>query len=313
MTTRRATPGGSVSGAPAAWLRIEGLAGFLAGIAIYLANGGQVLALIPLLLAVDFSMIGYLIGPRPGSVSHNLAHNWAVGLVVLGAGWAFAAVLARSSLARSSSRTSGSTGWLATGSDTRARSGTPTSVTSGAERSSLRGPTPHRRSAPGDHGVSPLARLLLTEGTKAPEGGARPAAHETPDLREGRGVIAGDEEGARRQGCPGEIVVVRVVGERRVVEVAIRDDDGGHRRESGHEHGGLIVADSADEPRLDEDAEQLLEEDLGHDEVEGAIEGEFHETATVRRRFASRGETGSQHHRIEDEARPTAVDGHEPP
>ncbi len=81
-----------MSGAPAVWLRIEGLAGFIVGIAIYLANGGQVLFLIPLLLAVDLSMIGYLIGPRPGSVTYNLAHNWAVGLLVLGAGWASAAV-----------------------------------------------------------------------------------------------------------------------------------------------------------------------------------------------------------------------------
>ena len=53
---------------------------------IYLAAGGPWLLLVPLLLAVDVSMVGYLAGPRAGAVVYNLAHNQATGLLVLGAG-----------------------------------------------------------------------------------------------------------------------------------------------------------------------------------------------------------------------------------
>ena len=84
-------PLGAVTGAPRAWLRIEGVAGLAAGAAIYLGAGGQLLWLVPLLLAVDVSMAGYLVGPRQGAFGYNLAHNWAVGLVVVGAGVALAA------------------------------------------------------------------------------------------------------------------------------------------------------------------------------------------------------------------------------
>ena len=80
--------GGAVTGAPRAWLRIEGIAALAAGSLIYLASGGSLLALVPLLLVVDLSMAGYLAGPRPGAFIYNLAHNWALGLLVLGAGFA---------------------------------------------------------------------------------------------------------------------------------------------------------------------------------------------------------------------------------
>jgi len=82
---------GSVTGGPRAWLRLEGIAGLAAGVAIYLSTGGSLLWLLPLLLAVDVSAAGYLAGPRLGAVTYNLAHNWATGLVVLGAGWALGA------------------------------------------------------------------------------------------------------------------------------------------------------------------------------------------------------------------------------
>ena len=77
---------GAVSGAPRAWLRIEGLAAFAASVAVYITQGGQLLWLIPLLLAVDVSMGGYLANPRLGAFGYNLAHNWALGLAILGAG-----------------------------------------------------------------------------------------------------------------------------------------------------------------------------------------------------------------------------------
>ena len=64
-------------GTPRRWLRLEGLAVLVAGAAIYLAAGGPWLLLVPLLLAVDVSMAGYLAGPRAGALVYNLAHNQA--------------------------------------------------------------------------------------------------------------------------------------------------------------------------------------------------------------------------------------------
>ena len=84
-TTASPTP--SVTGAPRTWLRIEGLAALVLASAAYLSLGGQPLLLIPLLLAVDVSMVGYLAGPRVGAITYNLFHQWATGLAVLGAGW----------------------------------------------------------------------------------------------------------------------------------------------------------------------------------------------------------------------------------
>ena len=82
-----AEPLAAVTGVPRAWLRSEGLAALAAGVAVYLHLGGQFIWLVPLLLAVDVSMIGYLIGPRVGATIYNLAHNWTLGLAVLGAAW----------------------------------------------------------------------------------------------------------------------------------------------------------------------------------------------------------------------------------
>ncbi len=70
------------------WLRAEGLAAFVAGLALFGWLGGWWLAAIPLLLVPDASMIGYLRGPRLGALTYNLVHNWAVGLAVLGLGLA---------------------------------------------------------------------------------------------------------------------------------------------------------------------------------------------------------------------------------
>lgn len=86
-----AGPTGAVVGEPRAWLRVEGLAAFAAGSALYVWAGGPLLLLVPLLLAVDVSMVGYLAGPRAGAFVYNIAHNWALGLVVLGAGIVLAA------------------------------------------------------------------------------------------------------------------------------------------------------------------------------------------------------------------------------
>jgi hypothetical protein len=77
----------AVAGAPRLWLRIEGLATLAAGAGLYLHLGGQLVWLVPLLLVVDVSMAGYLVGPGAGAALYNLAHNWAVGIAVLAVGW----------------------------------------------------------------------------------------------------------------------------------------------------------------------------------------------------------------------------------
>jgi hypothetical protein len=77
------------TGMPRVWLRIEGIAALAAGVALYVSNGGELLWLVPLILAVDISMVGYLRGPRLGSILYNLIHNWAIGLALLGAGFWF--------------------------------------------------------------------------------------------------------------------------------------------------------------------------------------------------------------------------------
>jgi hypothetical protein len=77
---------GRVEGVVRATLRAEGAAALVAGIWLYAAFGGQWLWLIPLLLVPDVSMVGYLGGPQPGALIYNLAHNWAVAIVVTGLG-----------------------------------------------------------------------------------------------------------------------------------------------------------------------------------------------------------------------------------
>jgi hypothetical protein len=79
-----ATPSASVRG----WLRLEGAAVFVAGLAAYGWLGGPWLLVIPLLLLPDVSAIGYLRDPRVGAFTYNLVHNWAFGLGLLGIGLA---------------------------------------------------------------------------------------------------------------------------------------------------------------------------------------------------------------------------------
>jgi len=68
-------------------LRAEWLAIFVAGVVIYMEFGGHPLLLLPLLIAPDLSMVGYLAGPRVGALTYNLAHNLVVALGVLAVGW----------------------------------------------------------------------------------------------------------------------------------------------------------------------------------------------------------------------------------
>jgi hypothetical protein len=66
------------------WLRLEGAAAFVAGLALYGWLGGPWLIVLPLLLVPDLSAAGYLRGPRLGAFTYNVVHNWALGLGVLG-------------------------------------------------------------------------------------------------------------------------------------------------------------------------------------------------------------------------------------
>ena len=75
-----------VTGAVRTWLRIEGAAAFAVAIGLYLRFGGNVWLLLPLLLAVDLSMAGYLASPRLGAITYNALHNWMPGLVLLALG-----------------------------------------------------------------------------------------------------------------------------------------------------------------------------------------------------------------------------------
>ena len=72
-------------------LRVESLAIFVGGVALWLAMNGNPLWLLPLLLAPDLSMLGYLGGPRLGAVTYNAVHNLVVAVLLLAIGW-FAAI-----------------------------------------------------------------------------------------------------------------------------------------------------------------------------------------------------------------------------
>jgi hypothetical protein len=87
-----AAANGHVEGAPRRWLQVEGAAGLIAGLWIYGTLGGNWLLAVPLLLLPDLSMVGYLRDPRLGALTYNIAHNWAVGLAVLGGGVLLSAI-----------------------------------------------------------------------------------------------------------------------------------------------------------------------------------------------------------------------------
>ena len=67
-------------------LRLEGAAAFVLAVGLYLRSGGSAWLFIPLVLAVDGSMVGYLANPKLGAISYNAFHNWAAGLIVLAIG-----------------------------------------------------------------------------------------------------------------------------------------------------------------------------------------------------------------------------------
>jgi hypothetical protein len=75
-----------VQGAVRSWLRLEGLAAFAAGLALFGVAGGDWLFVVPLVLLPDVSAVGYLAGPRVGAFTYNLLHTWAPGFIALALG-----------------------------------------------------------------------------------------------------------------------------------------------------------------------------------------------------------------------------------
>ena len=67
-------------------LRAEAIAILAAGIAAYGALGGAWLAFVPLLIAPDISMIGYVRDTRLGALTYDLGHNLATAGAALGLG-----------------------------------------------------------------------------------------------------------------------------------------------------------------------------------------------------------------------------------
>lgn len=67
------------------FLRIEGLALFVAAVAAYLFFGGSWWLFFLLILVPDLSMVGYLAGPVIGAVAYNAMHTTIgpLGLLVL--------------------------------------------------------------------------------------------------------------------------------------------------------------------------------------------------------------------------------------
>jgi len=77
---------GSVTGAPKALLRLEGLFVLIAACAAYARTGGDWWLFAILFLAPDLSMLGYLVGRKAGAALYNLGHWYALPFAAVGWG-----------------------------------------------------------------------------------------------------------------------------------------------------------------------------------------------------------------------------------
>lgn len=71
---------------PRHYLRVEGLVVAAVAVGAYLTLDGPVWMLAALALAPDLSMLGYVAGPRVGSVVYNTAHTYTLPLALGSAG-----------------------------------------------------------------------------------------------------------------------------------------------------------------------------------------------------------------------------------
>ena len=67
---------------PRTFLRVEGLATLGLALGGYFTLDGSIWLLVVLGLAPDLSMIGYVAGPRRGSLSYNIVHTYTLPLVL---------------------------------------------------------------------------------------------------------------------------------------------------------------------------------------------------------------------------------------
>lgn len=67
---------GAVTGAPRAWLRLEGLTVLTLAVLLWERGGHSWPLLVILFLVPDLSFAGYLAGPCIGAVIYNLAHSY---------------------------------------------------------------------------------------------------------------------------------------------------------------------------------------------------------------------------------------------
>ncbi|MFC6767963.1 DUF4260 domain-containing protein [Natrinema soli] len=67
---------------PRTLLRIEGLAALGIALGSYFTLDGPIWMLVVLALSPDLSMIGYLAGPRLGSLSYNIVHTYTLPLAL---------------------------------------------------------------------------------------------------------------------------------------------------------------------------------------------------------------------------------------
>ena len=77
-------PPGAATGAPRAWLRLEGLAVLALAVLLYARGGHSWLLFAALFLVPDVSFLAYLAGPRVGAAAYNVVHSY-VGPVVAAA------------------------------------------------------------------------------------------------------------------------------------------------------------------------------------------------------------------------------------
>jgi hypothetical protein len=68
-------------------LHLEGAAVFAAAVFVYFTLGLTWWVLLLFLLAPDLAALGYLFGPKVGSVAYNLAHTTVWPIVIGVAGW----------------------------------------------------------------------------------------------------------------------------------------------------------------------------------------------------------------------------------
>ena len=68
---------------PRVLLRLKGLVVFAGAVVVYVDASCSIVAFVALFLAPDLSFLGYLAGPRSGSVVYNAVHTY-VGPVALG-------------------------------------------------------------------------------------------------------------------------------------------------------------------------------------------------------------------------------------